>query len=62
MVRVVNILAEIVWKELSAHQKMAHVLKVATNQVSTTLPSMTRGAKITASIIVRSTKPTKAAH
>lgn len=69
MVRVVDILAEIVWKEQSALQKMALVPKkmalvpkVATNQVSTTLPSVTRGAKITASIIVRSTKPTKATH
>lgn len=62
MVRVVDILSEIVWKEQSALQKMALALKVATNQVFTTLPSMTRGAKITASIIVRSTKPTKAAH
>lgn len=62
MVRVVDILAEIVWKEQSALQKMALVLKVATNQVSTTLPSMTRCAKITTSMIVKSTKPTKAAH
>lgn len=59
MVRVVDILAEIVWKEQSALQKMALVL---TNQVSTTLPSLTRCAKITTSMIVKSTKPTKVAH
>lgn len=62
MVRVVDILAEIVWKEQSALQKMALVLKVATNQVFTTLPSMTRCAKITTSMIVKLTKPTKVAH
>lgn len=62
MVRVVDILEEIVWKEQSALQKMALVLKVATNQVFTTLPSMTRCAKITTSMIVKSTKPTKVAH
>lgn len=62
MVSVVNLLAEIVWKELAVLQKMAFVQMVATNQVSTILASTIKSANITASMIVRSTKPTKAAH
>lgn len=47
MVSVVNLLAEIVWKELSVLQKMAFVQMVATNQVSTILASTIKSANIT---------------